>query len=149
MEVYARRVLKTICRSAHVRLHSSLMTSLTDDLPLRQWTTASSTLRVGQQPPIALPTKPSLACCLSHAAPGAVCCCVLPQLLTSQITCPCSSGPQPPPPCEQVNNSLQGPDLSPTYNVPDIEQYMAECLPGHQPHGRISPVHTAQLPPSE
>lgn len=46
MEVYARRVLKTICRSAHVRLHSSFLTSLTDDLPLRTWATASSTLRV-------------------------------------------------------------------------------------------------------
>ena len=46
MEVYARRVLKTICRSAHVRLHSSLLTSLTDDLPLRTWATASSSLRV-------------------------------------------------------------------------------------------------------
>ncbi len=47
MEVYARRVLKTICRSAHLRLHSSLLTSLTDDLPIRTWATASSTLRVG------------------------------------------------------------------------------------------------------
>lgn len=46
MEVYARRVLKTICRSAHVRLHSSLLASLTDDLPLRTWATASSSLRV-------------------------------------------------------------------------------------------------------
>ena len=46
MEVYARRVLKTICRSAHVRLHSALLTGLTDDLPLRAWATASSTLRV-------------------------------------------------------------------------------------------------------
>ena len=46
MEVYARRVLKTICRSAHVRLHSALLTSLTDDLPLRTWATASSALRV-------------------------------------------------------------------------------------------------------
>ena len=46
MEVYARRVLKTICRSAHVRLHSALLTGLTDDLPLRTWATASSTLRV-------------------------------------------------------------------------------------------------------
>ena len=47
MEVYARRVLKTICRSAHLRLHSSLLTSLTDDLPIRTWATSSSTLRVG------------------------------------------------------------------------------------------------------
>ena len=45
--MYARRVLKTICRSAHLRLHSSLLTSLTDDLPIRTWATASSTLRVG------------------------------------------------------------------------------------------------------
>ena len=44
--MYARRVLKTICRSAHVRLHSALLTGLTDDLPLRAWATASSTLRV-------------------------------------------------------------------------------------------------------
>ena len=61
MEVYARRVLKTICRSAHVRLHSSLMTSLTDDLPLRQWTTASSTLRVGHKCPLHSLTRPDLA----------------------------------------------------------------------------------------
>ena len=50
MEVYARRVLKTICRSAHVRLHSALLTGLTDDLPLRTWATASSTLRVSLVP---------------------------------------------------------------------------------------------------
>ena len=50
MEVYARRVLKTLCRSAHVRLHSSLLTSLTDDLPLRTWATASSSLRVSPSP---------------------------------------------------------------------------------------------------
>ena len=56
MEVYARRVLKTICRSAHVRLHSALLTGLTDDLPLRTWATASSTLRV------------SLALCAFQAA---------------------------------------------------------------------------------
>ena len=56
MEVYARRVLKTICRSAHLRLHSSLLTSLTDDLPIRTWATASSTLRVGSYTQLCCPS---------------------------------------------------------------------------------------------
>ena len=59
LDVTARLVLRAVCRSAHVRLHSATLDTVLDESPLREGVSASSQLEVSFHP------RPTDACSVS------------------------------------------------------------------------------------